>query len=98
MNTCTVNTSNTGCVDKTCENSLTLAICDKDINNKVCIWKGKCYKKLCVLASSSITTHTDCQNYHSSCTLSNTGLGCVTLPIKCEAITIESACHIKING
>ncbi|CAD8070415.1 unnamed protein product [Paramecium primaurelia] len=98
LNTCTVNTSNTGCVDKTCENSLTLAICDKDINNKVCIWKGKCYKKLCVLASSSITTHTDCQNYHSSCTLSNTGLGCVTLPIKCEAITIESACHIKING
>ncbi|CAD8176961.1 unnamed protein product [Paramecium pentaurelia] len=98
LNTCTVNSAGAGCVEKTCENSLVLAICDKDKNNKACIWKGKCYKKQCVLASSATTSHTDCQTYHSSCTLSNTGSGCVPLPLKCEAITIEAACQIKANG
>ncbi|CAD8187329.1 unnamed protein product [Paramecium pentaurelia] len=61
LNKYTVNSTNTGQVDKTCENSLILAICDKDINIKIYIWKGKCQKKLCVLASSSITIHTDCK-------------------------------------
>ncbi|CAD8125030.1 unnamed protein product [Paramecium sonneborni] len=96
LSTCTVNSTNSGCVEKTCENTLEQAVCDKDLNNKVCIWKGKCYKKECVLASSTTATHADCQIYDSSCTLSNTGSGCVPLPLKCEAITIESACNIRL--
>ncbi|CAD8183449.1 unnamed protein product [Paramecium pentaurelia] len=98
LNTCTVNSTSAGCVEKTCENSLVLAICDKDTSNRACIWKGKCYKKQCVLASSATTTHADCQTYHSTCTLSNSGTGCVPLPLKCEAITIEAACNLKANG
>nr|CAA09180.1 surface antigen G [Paramecium tetraurelia] len=98
LNTCTVNSTSAGCVEKTCENSLVLAICDKDTSNRACIWKGKCYKKQCVLASSATTTHADCQTYHSSCTLSNQGTGCVPLPLKCEAITLEAACNMKANG
>nr|AAS94225.1 surface antigen A [Paramecium tetraurelia] len=98
LNTCTVNSTSAGCVEKTCENSLVLAICDKDTSNRACIWKGKCYKKQCVLASSATTSHADCQTYSSGCTLSNTGSGCVTLPLKCEAITIEAACQMKSNG
>ncbi|CAD8202267.1 unnamed protein product [Paramecium octaurelia] len=97
LNTCTVNSTNTGCVEKTCENSLTLSICDKDLNSNICIWKARCYKRQCAMASSSIASHSECQTYYSSCTLSNTGKGCVTLPIKCEAITIEAACKIKAN-
>ncbi|CAD8108961.1 unnamed protein product [Paramecium primaurelia] len=97
LSTCTVNSTNAGCVDKTCENSLAQAICDKDYNNKACIWKGKCYKRECVLASSTTSTHADCQTYDSSCTLSNTGSGCVPLPLRCEAITIESACNIRLQ-
>ncbi|CAD8109110.1 unnamed protein product [Paramecium primaurelia] len=97
LSTCTVNSTNAGCVEKTCENSLTQTICDKDLNNKACIWKGKCYKKECVLASSTSATHADCQNYDSSCTLSNTGAGCVPIPLKCEAITIESACNVRLQ-
>ncbi|CAD8110299.1 unnamed protein product [Paramecium primaurelia] len=97
LSTCTVNSASAGCVDKTCENTLTQAICDKDLNNKVCIWKGKCYKKQCVLASSTTATHADCQTYDSSCTLSNTGSGCVPIPLKCEAITIEAACNIRLQ-
>nr|P17053.1 RecName: Full=G surface protein, allelic form 168; Flags: Precursor [Paramecium primaurelia]CAA36378.1 unnamed protein product [Paramecium primaurelia] len=98
LNTCTVNSTSAGCVEKTCENSLVLAICDKDTSSRACIWKGKCYKKQCVLASSATTTHADCQTYHSTCTLSNSGTGCVPLPLKCEAITIEAACNLKANG
>ncbi|CAK64863.1 unnamed protein product (macronuclear) [Paramecium tetraurelia] len=97
LSTCTVNSTNAGCVDKSCENSLVQTICDKDLNNKACIWKGKCYKKECVLASSTTATHEDCQTYDSGCTLSNTGTGCVPLPLKCEAITIEAACNIKLQ-
>ncbi|CAD8176985.1 unnamed protein product [Paramecium pentaurelia] len=97
LSTCTVNSTNNGCVEKTCENSLAQTICDKDLNNKACIWKGKCYKKECVLASSTTATHTDCQTYDSSCTLSNTGTGCVPIPLRCEAITIESACVFRLQ-
>ncbi|CAK64868.1 unnamed protein product (macronuclear) [Paramecium tetraurelia] len=97
LSTCTVNSTNAGCVDKTCNNSLVQTICDKDLNDKACIWKGKCYKKECVLASSTTATHADCQTYHNSCTLSNTGTGCVPLPLKCEAITIEAACNIRLQ-
>ncbi|CAD8109130.1 unnamed protein product [Paramecium primaurelia] len=97
LSTCTVNSTNAGCVEKTCENSLAQTICDKDLNNKACIWKGKCYKKECVLASSASATHTDCQTYDSSCTLSNTGAGCVPIPLKCEAYTIESACNVRLQ-
>ncbi|CAK82827.1 unnamed protein product (macronuclear) [Paramecium tetraurelia] len=97
LNTCTVNSTSAGCIEKTCENSLVLDACDKDINNKACIWKPKCYKKQCVLASSNTTTHADCQMYHSSCTLSNSGSGCVLLPLRCEAITLEAACKMKAN-
>lgn len=43
MNTCTVNSTNNGCVEKTCENSLMADICNVDYNNKACIYKGKCY-------------------------------------------------------
>ncbi|CAD8109102.1 unnamed protein product [Paramecium primaurelia] len=97
LSNCTVNSTNSGCVEKTCENSLVQTICDKDLNNKACIWKGKCYKKECVLASSTIQSHSDCQTYDSSCTLSNTGAGCVPIPLKCEAITIESACNVRLQ-
>ncbi|CAK64874.1 unnamed protein product (macronuclear) [Paramecium tetraurelia] len=97
LSTCTVNSTNAGCVDKSCENTLAQTICDKDLNNKVCIWKGKCYKRECVLASSTTATHADCQTYDSGCTLSNTGTGCVPLPLKCEAITIEAACNIRLQ-
>ncbi|CAK70235.1 unnamed protein product (macronuclear) [Paramecium tetraurelia] len=79
LNSCTVNSTNTGCVEKTCENSLTLSICDKDLNNNICIWKARCYKRQCAMASSSITSHSECQAYYSSCTLSNTGKGCKLL-------------------
>ncbi|CAK64788.1 unnamed protein product (macronuclear) [Paramecium tetraurelia] len=97
LSSCTVNSTNAGCVDKTCENSLAQTICDKDLNNKACIWKGKCYKRECVLASSTTATHADCQTYDVGCTLSNTGTGCVPLPLKCEAITIEAACNIRLQ-
>ncbi|CAD8109099.1 unnamed protein product [Paramecium primaurelia] len=97
LSTCTVNSTNAGCVEKTCENSLVQTICDKDLNNKACIWKGKCYKKECVLASSTTATHQDCQTYDSSCTLSNTGVGCVPIPLKCEAIIIELACNVRLQ-
>ncbi|CAD8145016.1 unnamed protein product [Paramecium octaurelia] len=97
LSSCTLNSTSAGCVDKTCENSLVQTICDKDLNNKACIWKGKCYKKECVLASSTTATHADCQTYDVGCTLSNTGTGCVPLPLKCEAITIEAACNIRLQ-
>ncbi|CAD8144072.1 unnamed protein product [Paramecium pentaurelia] len=89
LNTCTVNQTSAGFVQKKCENSFVLAICDKDTSSRACIWNGKCYKKQCVLASSATTTHADCQTYHSTCTLSNSGTG---------SITIEAACNLKANG
>ncbi|CAD8157933.1 unnamed protein product [Paramecium octaurelia] len=95
--TCTVKSTGDGCVEKTCENSLVLDACDKDLKYRACIWKPKCYQKQCVLASSTTITHADCQAYHSSCTLSNSGSGCVLLPLKCEAITLEAACKMKAN-
>ncbi|CAD8117598.1 unnamed protein product [Paramecium primaurelia] len=104
LNKYTVNSTNTGQVDKTCENSLILAICDKDINNKIYIWKGKCQKNLCVLASSSITTHTDCQNYHSSCTIRDKSKWvlyyqrCQDLPTSCSARRISENCEIQRVG
>ncbi|CAK72125.1 unnamed protein product (macronuclear) [Paramecium tetraurelia] len=88
MNTFIVNSR------ETCENLLQVTICDKFLNNQPCIWKGK----VCVLTSSSITARTDCQNYLSICTLTNPGSGYVVLPLKCETITIEAACQIKMNG
>ncbi|CAD8045475.1 unnamed protein product [Paramecium sonneborni] len=95
---CTVNSKNTGCIEKTCENSLSQQICDKDINNKQCIWKNKCYEKQCGFASLTLKTHQECQNYLSSCTLNNTGSGCMIIPLKCQAIAIQESCQIKADG
>ncbi|CAD8124653.1 unnamed protein product [Paramecium sonneborni] len=45
----------------------------------------------------STSSHADCQTYDSSCTLNNTGSGCVPIPLKCEAITIEAACNLRLQ-
>ncbi|CAD8129288.1 unnamed protein product [Paramecium sonneborni] len=46
------------------------------LSNKTCVWVEKCYQKQQFFASKA-TTHLECQTYLSSCTLSNSGVGCV---------------------
>lgn len=43
MTKCTVNSAGAGCVDYTCENSLTSDICTTDSTGKPCSYKGGCY-------------------------------------------------------
>ncbi|CAD8210801.1 unnamed protein product [Paramecium pentaurelia] len=97
LNTCTVGSGST-CVDKTCENVQDDANCNTDYNNKPCIYKGKCYQKQCALASKDFNTYAQCRDYLPTCTLDNSGSGCMDLPIKCEAITSTEGCQIKKGG
>ncbi|CAD8120354.1 unnamed protein product [Paramecium sonneborni] len=96
--TCIANSTNTECIEKRCEDSLLQTDCFMDVlSNKACVWIDKCYQKQCVFASKA-TTHQECQAYLVSCTLSNSGLGCVPLPIICQSITNANSCVKKANG
>ncbi|CAD8208460.1 unnamed protein product [Paramecium pentaurelia] len=97
LSTCTVGSGQT-CVDKTCENVQEETNCDIDYLNKPCIYKSRCYQKQCALASKMYTTYQQCRNYLQTCTLDNSGSGCMDLPIKCEAIRQAEGCQMKYGG
>lgn len=40
-------------------------------------------------------THEECNAYLNTCTLSLTGKGCMTLPLKCEIIKLEEGCGLR---
>ncbi|CAD8096596.1 unnamed protein product [Paramecium sonneborni] len=94
---CIQNQKNNGCLDDICENKFQMSDCTQDMNGKSCKWNGNCYKKQCSLAGNTLTTHSDCQKYLSSCTLSNSGQGCILLPRVCQVITLKEACVMKYD-
>ncbi|CAD8203698.1 unnamed protein product [Paramecium pentaurelia] len=93
MNTCTIG-SDQRCVSLTCENIQEKSNCKFDLNNKTCIFNEGCFKKYCALAPKYLQKFNDCQTYLSSCTVDNSGSGCMELPIICEAITRSEGCYL----
>jgi Notch-like protein len=51
--------------------------------------------KQCILAPSTYTSFTECNGYLSSCTVSDTGSGCIPIPLVCSAIKKKAGCSIK---
>ncbi|CAK59269.1 unnamed protein product (macronuclear) [Paramecium tetraurelia] len=94
---CKVNQSGTGCEDRICENFYQQDTCkgQLDFYGRTCSWRNKCIPKTCQSASQEIKTHEDCNAYLSSCTLSKTGKGCMSLPLKCEMIELEEGCRLR---
>ncbi|CAD8203424.1 unnamed protein product [Paramecium octaurelia] len=97
LNTCTINSTITGCLENTCENSLTLSIDDRDLNNNTCIWRARCLinnvewlrllqhlilnAELIIRAAHQVTLEKD-----------------VLHSLKCEALKIKVACKIYFDN
>lgn len=93
MKTCTIGLDQI-CVSLTCENVQEKSNCNFDLNNKPCIYNEGCFKKFCALAPKNLKHFNQCQSYLSSCTVDNSGSGCMELPIICEAITRIEGCYL----
>ncbi|CAD8119494.1 unnamed protein product [Paramecium sonneborni] len=98
-NKCQVNSSGTGCEDKICENFKDEGKCkgQQDFYGQSCSWRNKCVSRTCEIASQEFLTHDDCNKYLNTCTLSLTGKGCMSLPLKCEIIKLEEGCRLRTS-
>ncbi|CAD8167875.1 unnamed protein product [Paramecium pentaurelia] len=95
---CTVNSVKNACIEMICENIVEQGDCVIDKDNKKCKYRSSCYKQECRLASQTITTHSACQEHMNSCTLDNTGKGCMPIPPSCGAIKTQEGCITNSNG
>ncbi|CAK66069.1 unnamed protein product (macronuclear) [Paramecium tetraurelia] len=93
MQTCTIG-SDQRCVSLTCENVQERSNCNYDLHNKLCVFNEGCFKKFCALAPKNLLNFNQCQSYLSSCTVDNSGSGCMELPITCNAITRREGCYL----
>ncbi|CAD8128328.1 unnamed protein product [Paramecium sonneborni] len=98
MSSCTVNVQKNACIDMICENIVEGDDCKIDKNGEKCKYKGTCYLQECRLASQTITTYTACQSFMDSCTLDNSGKGCMPIPPTCGAITTQEGCVKTSSG
>ncbi|CAD8061871.1 unnamed protein product [Paramecium primaurelia] len=95
---CTVARTLIGCVKMTCQVLTSQSTCKIDLNGNRCFWTGLCYSKTCANAPFEYDTDLKCKTYLSSCTIANSGRGCITRPDQCNLLVLEDQCYITSTG
>ncbi|CAK80326.1 unnamed protein product (macronuclear) [Paramecium tetraurelia] len=86
---CTVARTLIGCVKMTCQVLTSQNTCKVDLNGNRCYWTGLCYSKTCANAPFEYNSDLKCKTYLSSCTIANSGRGCITRPVQCNQLVLE---------
>ncbi|CAD8083605.1 unnamed protein product [Paramecium sonneborni] len=89
---------NNQCTLKTCSTYPTENLCSVDYQNKKCIWSGSCTLKTCENASKELTTHQECQQWLSSCTVNSNLNGCQILEKVCNVYKKKDQCYLTGNN
>ncbi|CAD8168519.1 unnamed protein product [Paramecium octaurelia] len=80
------------CIEDGCYAQQTQSTCQV---NRQCQWQSKCDVKTCETAGRDInyTSHLDCWNYMTTCTLNDQGMGCMMIKYSCNQYTREIQCY-----
>ncbi|CAK70960.1 unnamed protein product (macronuclear) [Paramecium tetraurelia] len=87
------------CVERRLCSDANMAGCTFSINYQDCIWlddENRCADKTCSVASRSLKTHQQCQDYLEQCT-NKIGGGCVIITT-CQSISSSEACIYDQNN
>jgi Notch-like protein len=71
--------------------------CKSDYNNKPCRWTSSCIEKICENAPTTIKSYDECYKFLPTCTLANSGFGCMQLPLRCLSIEKKDGCRLRTS-
>ncbi|CAD8171440.1 unnamed protein product [Paramecium pentaurelia] len=85
------------CIEDGCYAQLTQSTCSA---TGQCQWQGKCDIKTCETAGrdTKYTSHEECQNYLSTCTLNDQGIGCMMIKYSCNQYIKQIQCYQSIQS
>ncbi|CAD8071202.1 unnamed protein product [Paramecium primaurelia] len=85
------------CIEDGCYAQLTQSTCSA---TGQCQWQGKCDIKTCETAGrdTKYTSHEECQNYLSTCTLNDQGIGCMMIKYTCNQYIKQIQCYQSIQS
>ncbi|CAD8170625.1 unnamed protein product [Paramecium octaurelia] len=98
LKTCTVNTTNNGCVEmkQTClEQSVTA--CLQASEGQCIVYDNKCMKFTCQKLPNTLTTHTQCQSSNNQCTVATFG-GCIVKSSNCNTYKTQLQCRFNLDN
>ncbi|CAD8069691.1 unnamed protein product [Paramecium primaurelia] len=98
LNTCTVNSARTGCIERylKCSEYANEINCKYTKSGDECIWYNNlCTDRTCDKADKTYTSHNECQSYSKNCTTN--GKGCIKID-QCSSYTTKSGCIIDKNN
>ncbi|CAD8074146.1 unnamed protein product [Paramecium sonneborni] len=92
---CVYNNQLQQCIEDGCYAQQNRTTC---VQIKECNWQNRCDIKTCETAGKDIkyTSHQDCQNYLSNCTLNSSGKGCMMIKYSCTDYTRQMQCFKSI--